>query len=138
MLAKEGAIISKIRRNLILQILPGDIQDAARVRILAIRQGDVAKDPDAARRKILDAFAAMNVQPSDLKLYLGHDVATCSPAELQDLRDVYSSIASGEVTWAELIAEKRQDAPDPAAPPKPKAGLEGVKERLKGADEKKE
>jgi hypothetical protein len=139
LLAKEGALISKVRRNLILQILPGDIQDQARTRILAIRHGDVAKDPDSARRKILDSFAALNVQPSDLKTYLGHDVSTCSPAELQDLRDLYSSIVSGEITWTELMAEKRSGQAEPAAPdatPKAKPGLEGVKDRLKSEGDK--
>jgi hypothetical protein len=132
LLAKEGALISKVRRNLILQLVPGDIQDAARTRILAIRAGDAAKDPDAARRKVLDSFATLNVAPSDLKLYLGHDVSTCSPAELQDLRDVYAAIASGDVTWSELTTERRgAESTPPAAETKPKPGLEGIKDQLK-------
>jgi hypothetical protein len=130
LLAKEGALCSKVRRNLILQILPGDIQDAAKTRILEIRRGAAPKDPESAKRKVVDSFALLSVSPSDLKTYLGHDVGTCSPSELQDLRDLYASIASGEVAWADIVAEKKDEAAD-APPPKP--GLEGVKERLKAS-----
>jgi hypothetical protein len=132
LLAKEGALCSKIRRNLILQILPGDIQDAAQARILEIRHGAAPKDPEAAKRKVVDSFSLLNVMPSDLKTYLGHDVATCSPNELQELRDVYASIASGEVAWIDALNEKRPPKEE-GAPAPPKPGLEGVRERLKGA-----
>lgn len=130
MLAKENALISKARRNLLLQLLPGDIKDAAKVRILEIRAGDAAKDPEAARRKILDAFALVNVQPSDLKAYLGHDVASCSPNELQDLRDLYTAIAAGESSWAEIMAEKKAAEAKPETL-KPQT-IEGLKDKLKG------
>lgn len=125
LLGKEAAITSKVRRNLILQILPGDIQDAAKTRILAIRKGDIAKDPDSAKRKVLDSFGTLNVSPSMLKEYLGHDVSTCSPSELQDLRDLYSTLVDGSTSWAEVMTEKRSHA----EPPKP--GIDGLKERLR-------
>ena len=127
LLGKEGSIGSKIRRNLILQMLPGDIQDAARQRILAIRAGDMAKDPDAARRKILDAFGALNIPPSDLKRYLGHEVATASPAELSELRDLYSSIHEGEATWAEALSAKTDK---PEAEDKKPGTVAELKEKL--------
>lgn len=129
LLAKENAIAAKARRALVLQLLPGDIQDAAKARILEIRRGAVAADPDAARRKIIDAFALLNVNPSDLRSYLGHDVATCSPSEIQDLRDLYSTIADGSTSWTEILAEKTATRPEAAV----KTGIDGVKEKLKGA-----
>ena len=129
--AKEGAIVSKTIRTLALRILPGDIQDKAKQRILEIRRGDAAKDPEAARRKIVDAFAALNVMPSALKTYLGHDVAQASPAELTDLRDLYSAIQSGETSWADALAEKVEPAETSGEAPKP--GLAGVTERLQKA-----
>jgi hypothetical protein len=138
LLAKEGALCSKIRRNLILQILPGNIQDKAKARILEIRDGATPKDPESGKRKVLEAFALLNVTPSDLKLYLGHEVATCSPAELQNLRDLYSMIASGEATWADVMADKKAATAAGSEstgdePTSTKPGLEGVKERLKAA-----
>jgi len=134
LLAKEGALIAKVRRNLILQLLPGWIQDQAKQRILAIRAGDIAKDPDAARRKILDSFALLNVVPSDLKTYLGHDVASCSPSEMLELRDVYSSIASGEASWSEVLAEKIGPKADATSTSKPT--VEALKEKLKAESPK--
>jgi len=132
--AKEGAVVSKTIRTLALRILPGDLQDEARRRILEIRAGAAAKDPDAARRKIVDAFAGLNVPPPDLKRYLGHDVSTASPKELTDLRDLYSAIHAGEATWADALAERLGDQEEAPAPAK--AGLDGVTEKLeaKGPD----
>src|SRR5262245_23150743 len=128
LLGKEGALVAKIRRNLILQLLPGDVLDQARARIIAIRQGEVAKDPDAARRKILDSFATLNVPPSELRAFIGHDLATCSPAEITKLRDTYSAIVSGEHTWSEFYRPEPAESPTPAST---KTGVEGLKEKLK-------
>jgi hypothetical protein len=129
LMAKEGAIVSKTMRTLALRILPGDLQDEAKKRILAIRSGDAAKDPDGARKKIVDAFAVLNVMPSDLKRYLGHEISTASPAEVAELRDVYSAIHAGETTWADALAEK-VDQEEPAAPAEKKTGIDAVTEKL--------
>jgi hypothetical protein len=133
LIGKEAALISKTRRNLLLQILPGDIKDRSKARIIAIRNGAVAKDPDGARKKILDAFAAMNILATELKKYLGHDLATATPAEIQDLRDLYSAIHAGETTWPEALAEKTtppdSDAGEAQATTQ-KPGLAGVTERM--------
>lgn len=129
-LAKENSLISKAFRNAVERILPGDIKDECRVRIKAIRSGDVAKDPDAARKKVADAFAGIGVMPAQLKEYLGHDLATCSPAEIQDLRDLYSAIHTGEATWAEAL-EARGGEEKPEEPPK--KPLEAAKERLRAS-----
>jgi hypothetical protein len=127
MLGKVNSQVAKARRNLVLQVLPGDIADAAKARILAIRHGEVAKDPEGARRKVLDAFASLNVMPSDIKAYLGHDVASASPAEIQELRDLYAAIGAGEATWAEALADKTGGE---AAPAEKKAGLDAAAEEL--------
>lgn len=130
LLGKTNSLVSKARRNLVLQILPGDITDQAKARILAIRRGDAAKDPEGARRKVVDAFANLNVMPSDLKRWLGHDIAQASPAEITELRDLYSAIQSGETTWADALAEKVGDDEAAAAAGEKKPGLAGVTERL--------
>lgn len=127
LLAKENALISKALRNAALRLLPGDIQDEARNRIKAIRHGDVAKDPDGARRKIADAFAELGVTPAALKLYLGHDLATCSPAELVDLRSTYTAIKQGDATWSEVLEGRTGEVPEEKKP----AG--SVTDRLRAA-----
>lgn len=126
-LAKENSLLSKQFRNFVEKILPGDIKDAAKERIKAIRAGDAAKDPEAAKRKVADAFAGIGVMPAQLKAYLGHELDQCSPAEISELRDVYAAINTGEATWSEVMEGRTGDAGTGSA----KAGLEGLKDKLR-------
>jgi hypothetical protein len=127
--------VSKATRTGILRILLGDIQAECRTRILAIRHGEAAKDPGKLRRQIADGFAALNVSPSQLKEYLGHDLASCTPAELVDLRDLWEGLKEGKTTWAEVMAavrDERGESPGSDAPgEKPKSGLDAAAERLR-------
>lgn len=102
---KQQSLSSKAIRNALLRLLPGDIAAECRQRILEIRQGDIAKDPDKAAKGIADAFAAMNVLPSSLKEYLGHEIGVSTPAEIQDLRDLYDAIRAGTITWVNALEE---------------------------------
>jgi hypothetical protein len=124
-LSKENGLISKAIRNSVLRILPGDIQDECKATIKAILAGEVAKDPDAERKKIADAFAELGVMPSALKDYMGHDLAAASPAELVKLRAIYTGIKTGETTWSEVIDK---DTPAPAK--ESKSALDDLTERL--------
>lgn len=133
--SKQQNLASKAIRNGVLRLLPGDIQAECRERILKIRNGEAASDPDGFRRKIADGFAKLNVLPSQLKDYLGHELAQSSPAELTDLRDLWKSIEEGKTTWAEIVAaaaEERGEAPPPAE--QKKAGLEGLTEKLRASE----
>ena len=128
--AKQQALASKALRNGVLRLLPGDIQAECRLRILAIRQGDAAKDPDKVRRQVVDAFAGLNVLPPALKEYLGHDIASCTPAELTDLRELYQEIKDGKTTWAAVMDEVRAERGDSPAPPaEKKSGLDAAADR---------
>lgn len=119
---KQQNLVSKAIRNGALRLLPGDIQAECRERILAIRQGEIAKDPDGFKRRVLDAFAALNVMPAMLEEYLGHPLAVCSPAELDDLRSLHLALKEGKITWAEVMAPADGDesaktkADEPAKP----------------------
>lgn len=112
---KLAAKQSKVIRNLGLRILPADVVDEVRAACAATRSAESARDPDADRKKLIDAFAGLRVMPSDLARYLGHDVGTSSPAEVDDLRAVYTAINTGETTWTAIMAdrgagEERKDA----------------------------
>jgi len=96
------------------------MQDEAEDIIRSIRMDEAAKDPDAERRKIADAFATVGVKVSDLTRYLGHDLGACSPAELVDLRGLYGAIKDGEATWASAMESRGGDTPP--------SGVEAVKE----------
>ncbi|MGH8551890.1 MAG: hypothetical protein ACRERS_01195, partial [Methylococcales bacterium] len=105
MLNKEGSLVSKAIRTLGLRIIPGDLQDEAEAIILKIRNTKTAADPAAERKNLADSFSKLNVLPSALTEYLGHDFGQCSPAELVTLRGLYGAIKDGETSWAAAIED---------------------------------
>ena len=105
-LNKEGALVSKAIRTLGLRILPGDLVDEAVETVRETLQASAAKDPDAERKRLVDAFVGIGVQPAMLVEYLGHDLGRTTPADLAHLRAIYSAIKDGEATWADIVDEK--------------------------------
>lgn len=102
-LQKQESTISRIRRNLILQLLPGDLKDEALATCReTLRRGDAA-DPAAAAKKLADAFATLGISVAKLREYLGHGVDEVAPDEAEDLRGVYAAIRDGETTWAQVM-----------------------------------
>lgn len=126
MLNKRGALLSKAIRTLGLRLIPGDIQSEAEQVIRQTRLDQAAKDPDAERRRVIDAFAELAVRAVDLVEYLGHPVDRCSPTQLVELRGLYSAIRDGEATWKQVMdakAEREAGQGDrPPVPPAPAAG----------------
>lgn len=110
LLNKRAALISKAIRTLGLRIIPGDMQDEAERIIKDIRMDEAAKDPDAERKRIADAFAEIGVKASDLVSYLGHALDNCSPTELVDLRGIYGAIKDGEATWKSVMENKAEQS----------------------------
>ena len=103
LLNKRGALISKAIRTIGLRIIPGDLCDEAEDIIKSIRLNEAAKDPDAERRKIVDAVSEIGVTAQDLTKYLGHDLGKCSPAQIVTLRGIYGAIRDGEATWKTVM-----------------------------------
>ena len=126
---KLGAAVSKKIRNLGLRILPPDIVDEAKAVAAKTRNDKTAADPDAARKSLADAFGMLRVMPSDIKDYLGHDIGTSSPAELDDLRLVYTAIRDGEATWQAVLQLKRQERGEAEVKPNDEAA-EKLKAKL--------
>lgn len=118
MLNKRAAAISKAIRTLGLRLIPGHIQDEAEDIIKGVRLDRAAQDPDAERKRIVDAFGELGVKAAQLTEYLGHDIGTCSPAELVELRGIYGAIRDGEATWATVMEnlEERRAARTAATP----------------------
>ena len=106
-LNKVNAEVSKKRRNLILQMLPTDIVDECVEMIDKTLESDVRKDPDAARNKILDAFAPLGISVSDLGEYMGKAVGRYSPADINELKGLYQAIVNGESTFEEALEIKK-------------------------------
>lgn len=106
LLNKRGALISKAMRSLGLRIIPGDLCDEAEEIIKKIRLDDAAKDPDAERKRIVDAFSSIGVTATDLASYLGHDLAKCSPPQIVTLRGIFGAIKDGEASWQSVMQNK--------------------------------
>lgn len=103
---KANSAISKALRNLGQRLIPFDILEECLEQYRDTQKKDITDDPERAKNGIIDAFATWGITPIDLEMYLGHPVARSVPAEIQDLREVYSSIKNGETNWSEVIAAK--------------------------------
>lgn len=108
---KEAALVSKALRTLILRCIPGHIQDEALELCNKIYADKQAKDPDAARVAMLDAFASVGVKPTDLEELLGHTTERMQPAEVDRLRKIYRAIEEGQTSWSDVITDHRETAP---------------------------
>lgn len=139
---KEAAQVSKVLRTLLLRFVPGDLIEEALEQCARTVADKAAQDPDAEKRKILDAFAGLRVMPVDLEQYLGHKLDQLAPKNLVELRAVYAAIRDGESSWQEALAAKlgeqpRAPAADGGGSPKSLADLaaRAQEQAAKGADQ---
>lgn len=109
MLNKHGSQVSKAARNQVLRLIPGDILDEALEEVNRTLRTDDAVDPDAARKRLIDAFAHQGVKPQEIKELLGHDISSSSEAEMALLRKWYAAMRDGEATWADILREFQPD-----------------------------
>jgi hypothetical protein len=102
-LNKTNALVSKALRTQALRLLPGDILDECMALCIQVSHDEDARDPDAARKAMASAFFSVGVSAGQLAEYLGHDLAQVTPAELLELRALYSAIRDAETSWAEVM-----------------------------------
>lgn len=107
-LNKQNALISKAVRTLGLRLIPGDLVDEAIFYVRQTMATQDAQNPDAAKNRIIDAFAMLGVGVENLKEYLGHELSTLAPNELQTLRTIYSAIKDGETSWKAVMDDKAE------------------------------
>jgi hypothetical protein len=145
-LDREGALASKAMRTCLLRLIPGDILEEATQKCYETMRNKDAQDPDAARKKLFDAFGDLGVSVDQITTYLGHASDSLNPKELRELRGIYTAIKDGEATWAEAIASKSTEKPEPtkaeekpaaSAAATPPANLSDVAKKAKEARENK-
>lgn len=107
LLNKQSAMISKTLRNEGLRLIPQEIIEEAIAVSQTTMQSQDQKDPDAARKKLVDIFYTIGVLPKDIENYLRHPISQCTSAELHNLRSIYSAIKDGEAKWIDYL--KPQD-----------------------------
>jgi hypothetical protein len=101
---RRGAICV---RNAVLHLMPFDLKEEIGERASATMRAEVEKDPDAAKRQVIDGFSRIGVPADELEAYIGHDLGGLSPAEVEKLRGIYRSVNDGEAAWADFYrAEK--------------------------------
>ena len=107
--SKQNSLLSKAIRTNGQRLLPWDIVDEClRTARQTVADKD-AKDPDAAKREILDYFASIGVEPIDIEALTGYSVAKpLQPKQIAELRSIWKAVSNGEVTWAELMASREQ------------------------------
>lgn len=63
-------------------------------------------DPQAAKNRLVDAFAEIGVLPMELINFLGHSLDTLQPTEREELRGLYVAIRDGETTFQGALKMK--------------------------------
>jgi hypothetical protein len=125
---KQAALVSKALRNEGLRLIPQDIIEEAIERARETVAAKDKRDPDAARKKLADAFAAIGVMPADIEAFLGHSLARCAQSEIQELRAMFSAIRDGEAKWSDYMTTGKGEDFDALAA---KEKLQDLKARMK-------
>lgn len=130
-----NALVSKTIRTQGARLVPKWLQDECEAVCYATIDNKTAADPDAAKRKLFDAFSRIGVTVEDIKAYLQHDGGTLDLKERRDLGGIYNAIRDGETTWREVMDARQptQEATSEttATPPDKAKGTVGLKARLK-------
>lgn len=130
---KKNAEASKAMRNCILRLVPGDILEDAKVKIQESISNEAKQDPQAFAKRIMDGFAAIGIDPSQIKEYVGKPtLSALTTGEVDDLRSVLQGIKDGELTWAGALAARDSgDRQTAEAPEPPKGARSKVAEKVK-------
>lgn len=115
-LTKQNAMVSKAVRQGALRILPSDILEECMERVADVVRDEDAKDPTAARKRIMDAFYGLGVMPDQLADYLGKSLDVVNPAELTLLRTIFTAMSEGEATWDDVLQTRRKPKAEGDAP----------------------
>lgn len=129
-LNKQGALVSKARRNNILALMPGDLLDECFDEVQEAASKEDAADPQAAAKKISKAFYEYGVSAKDLAAYLGKaDFTGVTPEQVGMLRTIYIAIKDGELTWEAIVAAKAEGS-STTAKTSPEKGAEGLRKAV--------
>lgn len=120
-LIKQAALVSKAMRTLGLRMVPGDILDEAKATISRTISTENAKDPDKARKDLLDGLSRLGINIKEIERWLGHSADAVSADEFKDLRELGIAISDGETTWREVMAAREEQRVQAAAPTPPTA-----------------
>ena len=81
-------------RNCILDIIPGDVEEAARMQCTETLNAHADTSPDAIK-KMLGKFEQLKVTKDMIEDYIGCRVDAIRPAQVIKLRNIYNSVQDG-------------------------------------------
>lgn len=134
MRSKIGAERSRGYRDNVLRLIPFDLLEECRAQIDHTNNEEIKRDPDAARKKVADRFAARGVLADQLVAYLGHSLEVLTVTDIEELTAVANFLDEGG-SWSEIMRAKEQPTEGAPTPPDPKT-VE-LRERLQSARKKK-
>jgi len=105
--ARYGAIRSRVKRQLILSLIPADVRVACLDKCLEVTGNAAATDPQAEAKRLTHDYLAIGVEPSEIREYLGKTIQNASAAELVELRGLLTTMREGNSSWAQLLDKKR-------------------------------
>ena len=129
---KKNAEISKAMRTQILRLLPEQLKAEAKARLDQVRQANVPQDPEARRRKLVDAFGKIGIDAEALTRFVGRPLSTLTAEDFTSLQGVWSAVKEGAVSREEFYA-RGEVAPEEGGggEDKPKKSkTQSTKERL--------
>jgi hypothetical protein len=105
---KLRAQMSKVKRSLILALVPAEVKEQCLQLCLRISTDADAVDPGAAMKSLVSAFISIGIDVPDLKEYLGKSPASATAPQVQELRGIYALIRDGEMTWSDVMLAKKE------------------------------
>jgi len=121
LVANQG---SRRLRACILAVIPGDVTEAA-VRQCEITQTSSADTSPEAVKRMVDAFAKLGVTREQIEGRIQRRLDAIRPAQVVDLRRVYTSISDGMSAPADWFPIPQE------APPAATSATQAVKDKLK-------
>jgi hypothetical protein len=103
---KQNAMVSKAIRNKILRLIPADIVESCMDTCAKIIKDENAKDPESAKKSLIEAFFRIGIKVPEITEYIGHSLDTIKPEEMADLQAIGLAIKEGETTWKAVIESK--------------------------------
>lgn len=106
---KQNSEVSKSLRNSALRLIPVDIKEEIEEVAKETMAGKIRENITDSRKKILDAFHSLGIDPTELEKYLGHKISTVTEKQIIDLRNLYTALRDGETSWNSIMDSKESE-----------------------------
>lgn len=102
--AKREALVSKAIRKLVERIVPRHLIDDAMQVAEETIQKRIHEDPHAARESVIKRFFRIGIMPTDIEIFLQHQIDQCLDEEVSLLLRICTSIEDGQSKWVDFAA----------------------------------